>query len=94
MPVTTATSRAITTRGSLSGDTWLYRNEFAPARLADDEIAVATCLARMGEWLDGGPEVCSLADAAQDHSIGLAIEEAARSRRPVTTRGHVWDEPA
>jgi predicted dehydrogenase len=81
-------------KGITLGDTWLYRNPFVPARLADDEIAVATCLARMGEWLDGGPDVCSLADAAQDHHIGLAIEEAARTGRSVTTRGHVWDVPA
>ena len=80
--------------GITLGDTWLYRNPFAPARLADDEIAVATCLARMVEWLEGGPDVCSLADAAQDHHIGLAIEEAARTGRAVTVRGHVWDEPS
>ncbi len=80
--------------GITLGDTWLYRNPFAPARLADDEIAVATCLARMGEWLEGGPDVCSLADAAQDHHIGLAIEEAARKGRAVTVPGHVWDEPS
>jgi predicted dehydrogenase len=79
-------------KGITLGDTWLYRNPFAPARLADDEIAVATCLARMSEWLDGGPDVCSLADAAQDHHIGLAIEEAARTRRTVTTLGHIWDD--
>ena len=80
--------------GITLGDTWLYRNPFAPARLADDEIAVATCLARMGEWLEGGPDVCSLADAAQDHHIGLAIEEAARTGRTIPVPGHVWDEPS
>ncbi len=61
-----------------------------PARLADDEIAVATCLAGMVDWLEGGPDVCSLADAAQDHYLGLCIEEAARTGRPITTAGHVW----
>lgn len=77
--------------GITLGDEWLYRNPFVPARLSDDEIAVATCLARMGEWLEGGPEVCSLADAAQDHYLGLCIDEAARTGQPVTTTGHVWD---
>ena len=77
--------------GITLGETWLYRNPFVPARLADDEIAVATCLARMGEWLEGGPDVCSLADAAQDHHIGLAIREAARTGRPISLPGHVWD---
>jgi predicted dehydrogenase len=78
-------------RGITLGERWLYRNRFAPARLADDEIAVATCLARMGEWLEGGPDVCSLADAAQDHHIGLAIQEATRTGRAITLPGHVWD---
>jgi predicted dehydrogenase len=77
--------------GITLGETWLYRNPFVPARLADDEIAVATCLARMGEWLEGGPDVCSLADAAQDHHVGLAIGEAARTGRAITLPGHVWD---
>jgi len=80
--------------GITFGDEWLYRNPFAPARLADDEIAVATCLARMGEWLEGGPEVCSLADAAQDHYLGLCIDEAARTGRPRVTTGHIWDAGA
>jgi len=78
-------------KGFTLGDEWLYRNPFVPARLSDDEIAVATCLARMGEWLDGGPDVCSLADAAQDHYLGLCIDEAARTGQPVTTTGHVWE---
>lgn len=81
-------------KGITLGDEWLYRNPFAPARLSDDEIAVATCLARMGEWLAGGPEVCSLADAAQDHYLGLCIDEAARTGQPITIAGHVWDQPA
>jgi predicted dehydrogenase len=81
-------------KGITLGDEWLYRNPFVPARLADDEIAVATCLAGMAAWLDGGPDVCSLADAAQDHYLGLCIDEAARTGRPVTTSGHVWDAAA
>ena len=76
--------------GYTLGDEWVYRNPFVPARLADDEIAVAACLAGMADWLEGGPDVCSLADAAQDHYLGLCIEQAATSGRPVTTRGHVW----
>ena len=87
----TATSRAITTRDHPRRHVALSEPiRSGPA--SDDEIAVATCLARMGEWLEGGPDVCSLADAAQDHHIGLAIEEAARTGRAITLPGHVWDE--
>jgi hypothetical protein len=76
--------------GFTLGDQWVYRNPFVPARLSDDEIAVATCLARMAAWLEGGPDVCSLADAAQDQYLGLCIAEAARTGQPVRTSGHVW----
>ncbi len=78
-------------KGITLGDEWVYRNPFVPARLSDDEIAVATCLAGMRDWLDGGPDVCSLADAAQDHYLGLCIDLAARTGEPVRTTGHVWD---
>jgi predicted dehydrogenase len=77
--------------GLTLGEAWVYRNPFAPGRLADDEIAVATCLERMADRLDGGPDVCSLADAAQDHYLALCIDEAARTGLPIVVAGHVWD---
>jgi predicted dehydrogenase len=79
-------------RGITLGAEWIYRNAFTPARLFDDEIAVATCLTGMAAWLDGGPDVCSLADAAQDHYLSLLIAEAARSGAPIRAAGHVWDK--
>jgi hypothetical protein len=78
-------------KGITLGDEWVYRNPFAPARLSDDEISIATCLSGMHAWLSGGPDVCSLADAAQDHYLGLLIAEAARTGEPVRAAGHVWD---
>ena len=77
-------------KGYTLGDAWLYRNPFVPARLADDEIAVATCLAGMADWLEGGPDVCSLADGAQDHYLSLCIDQAVASGRPIATTGHIW----
>ena len=41
--------------GITLGDEWVYRNPFVPARLTDDEIAVATCLERMVAYVEGGP---------------------------------------
>jgi predicted dehydrogenase len=78
-------------RGITLGQEWIYRNPFAPARLFDDEIAVATCLTGMAAWLEGGPDVCSLADAAQDHYLNLLIGEAARTGETVRSAAHVWD---
>jgi predicted dehydrogenase len=76
--------------GITAGAEWLYRNPFAPARLSDEEIAVATTLTRMHQWLDGGPGICSLAHGAQDHYLTLLMHEAAESGEPVRVRGHVW----
>ena len=72
----TATSRAITRWGSRSATRGSIATRSPRLGLADDEIAVATCLARIGGVARRRAEVCSLADAAQDHHIGLAIEEA------------------
>jgi hypothetical protein len=69
--------------GITLGDEWVYRNPFVPARLTDDEIAVATCLSRMGAYVEGGPALCSLAEAAWDHELGLRMAEAASSGRTV-----------
>jgi len=76
--------------GITCGTEWLYRNPFSPARLSDEEVAVATTLARMYQWLDGGPAICSLAHGAQDHYLTLLMDQAAESGQPVRVRGHVW----
>ncbi|SFJ65705.1 Gfo/Idh/MocA family protein [Cellulomonas sp. KH9] len=69
----------------------LYRNPFEGARLADDDLAVAHLLADTGAWVRGdGPAPYPLADGCQDHLLGLAIEEAARTGEPVTTAAEPW----
>jgi predicted dehydrogenase len=78
-------------KGITFGSEWLVRTEFPAARLSDDELAVATCLARMGEYVDGGPGYCDLADGVQDHYLGLMIDAAAASGEPVRVSGHLWD---
>jgi Oxidoreductase family, NAD-binding Rossmann fold len=69
--------------GLTLGDEWVYRNPFVPARLTDDEIAVASCMQRMLEYLEGGSAFCSLAEAAWDHELSLAMAEAATTGRTV-----------
>jgi predicted dehydrogenase len=69
--------------GITAGEAWMYRNPFVPARLTDDEIAVATCLQRMAEYVDGGTGFCSLAEAAWDHELTLRMGEAVASGGPL-----------
>jgi len=77
-------------KGMMLGDEWLVRNPFAPARLADDEIAIATCMQRMAEFINGGPDFCSLAQASQDHYLSLMINRAAVSGEALYCEPQPW----
>lgn len=76
--------------GVIAGERWVYRNPFAPGRLYDDEIAIATCLQKMADYVDGGPSFYGLPEAAQDHYIGLMIERAIATGSTVTTVQQAW----
>ncbi len=69
----------------------VYRNPWQGTRLSEDDIAVASHLAAMGLWVrDEGPEPCPLAQGCQDHAVGLAIEESARTGADVRVAKEVW----
>lgn len=71
--------------------TVLYRNPFVGARLADDDLAVAHLLERTGAWARGdGPAPYPLAEACQDHLLGLAIQESIATGAPVRTTREPW----
>jgi predicted dehydrogenase len=73
-----------------AGDRRVYTNRFAPARLPDEEIAIATCLAAMHDRVHGRPGSYDLAQACQDHYIGLMIERAVTEGQPVHTTRQPW----
>ncbi len=77
-------------KGILAGADWIYRNPFAPARLTDDEIAVATCLEKMAAYAAGGPDFYSLAEASQDHYLSLLIDQAVQTGEAVVARRQPW----
>lgn len=77
-------------KGIMAGDEWLYRNPVVPGRLADDEIAVATCLLGMDRYVRTGTEFYSLAAAAQDQYLSLLVDQAVREQRPVTSETQIW----
>ncbi|MCV2394933.1 Gfo/Idh/MocA family oxidoreductase [Actinotalea sp. M2MS4P-6] len=69
----------------------VYRNPWVGTRLSEDDIAVASNLAATGAWARGeAPGPYSLADACQDHAVGLAIEESARLGADVRVAPDVW----
>lgn len=77
-------------RGLISGSDWVYLNPFLPARLSDDEIAIAECLVRMHAHVAGGPPVYSLAEAAQDHYLALLMKQAAATGEAVRSEPQPW----
>jgi hypothetical protein len=77
-------------KGYLAGERWLYRNPFLPGRLTDDEIAVATSLAGMADYLAGGPPVYSLAEACQDRYLDMLIARAAETGEVIESETQPW----
>jgi hypothetical protein len=77
-------------KGIEAGGRWLYRNPFVPARLSDEEIAIAAALEKMGAYVDGGPAVYSLAEACQDRYLDMMIAQAVEGGQPVTSETQPW----
>lgn len=79
-------------QGIQAGSDFVYTNPFAPARLYDDELAIATCLHLMANYVKGGPSFYDLAEASQDHYIGMLIQEAIQTGETITSERQIWAE--
>ena len=76
--------------GITLGESWVWKNPFFAARLADDELAIAECLARMETFIGGGPGFYSLAEALHDHHLGICLDQAAKEGLVVRTERMPW----
>jgi len=77
-------------KGIYAGEEWVYTNPFIPGKFTDDEIAIAACLRKMDQYVNGGQEFYSLAEASQDHYLALMIEEAVSTNKIVITETQTW----
>ncbi len=77
-------------KGITAGDKWWYQNPFIPARLGDDEIAVATCMERMIAYAQGGPDFYSLAEASHDQYLALSLEQAVQAAKTIEIAPKNW----
>ncbi|MGN6403801.1 Gfo/Idh/MocA family protein [Sinomonas sp.] len=69
----------------------LWRNPFFGRRLNDEDIAMSGILLATARWVsDDGPPPYPLAEASQDHHIGLAIERAAQDGGLVSAGTEEW----
>ena len=71
----------------------IYKNPFIGLRLMDEEIAIATLMLRMKDWVEGsGSAPYPLREACQDHLISLAIDVSALTNKPAQTEREIWAE--
>ncbi|MFD2214953.1 Gfo/Idh/MocA family protein [Metabacillus endolithicus] len=77
--------------GIMLGEEYVYKNPFQYTRLNDDEIAVATCMLKMDEYLKTGKEFYTLQDALQDMYISLMMDEALKNpNQEIKTSKRSW----
>lgn len=69
---------------------WLYESRFMPARLYDDELAVAECMARMAEYAGGGEGFWGLEDEFTDMYFALLTGVALDSGEAIRARRQPW----
>ncbi|MDZ4046621.1 MAG: Gfo/Idh/MocA family oxidoreductase [Rhodoglobus sp.] len=72
-------------------DTEHWSNRFTPARLNDDELAVAEVMHRMSRFVRSGHPFYSLADASHDQYLSLLMDESVASGQPVDSARMPWD---
>ena len=77
-------------KGIVGGGKWWYENPFAPVRMADDELAVATSMAKMAEYARGGDNFYSLAEASHDQYLSLMMEQAVLRGQTVEAHAQAW----
>ncbi len=73
-------------KGIQLGQQMVYTNPLAPATLSDDEIAIGDLMLRMAR----GETPYPLAEACQDHYLGLMCEQALSSGAEVHTQTQPW----
>ncbi|MFT5377010.1 MAG: putative dehydrogenase [Candidatus Latescibacterota bacterium] len=78
-------------KGIQLGEEMVYENPLAPAALSDDEIAIGDLLLRMAAYVQGnGDAPYPLAEACQDHYLGIVCAQALESGREVQTQKQPW----
>lgn len=79
--------------GIMLGEEFLYRNPFQNARLNDDEIAVASCMEKMAEYVKKGKGFYSLKDGLQDMYISLIMDKALENpNKEIRMETQTWSE--
>jgi predicted dehydrogenase len=69
----------------------VFKNPFTGLRFMDEEIAIATLMVKMADWINGNAKApYPLSEACQDHLISLAIDESISSGNTIKTQKQDW----
>ena len=69
----------------------VFKNPFTGLRFMDEEIAIATLMVQMADWINGNAKApYPLNEACQDHLVSLAIDESIALGKSVTTAKQDW----
>ena len=69
----------------------VFKNPFTGLRFMDEEIAIATLMVQMADWINGNANApYPLNEACQDHLVSLAIDESIALGKSVTTAKQDW----
>jgi len=77
-------------RAVLGGGEILYQNPFTPARWSDDEIAVATSLARMQVYVETGESFYGVPEGCHDRYLDILISESVRQGKTIEAAPQPW----
>ena len=77
-------------KGIIGDGQWLYRNPYQGSRLSDDEIAIASCLDAMNDYVCGGASFYGLDEATQDFYLSALIDEAAKNGCTIRSETQSW----
>lgn len=75
-----------------AGADQVYRNPFGGIRLSDDEIAIATVLKKMGEYVRGGESFYSFEEGCQDQYLDILMKEAMQTGKTVISKPQIWQK--
>jgi predicted dehydrogenase len=77
-------------RSIVGGSEIFYENPFPGARWIDDEIAVATSMAKMQTFVETGESFYGAAEACHDRYLDILIGESIKSGEPVQAVAQAW----
>ena len=76
--------------GIIWGTKWAYQSPFGVRRLSDDEIAIATVIQNMSDYIISGKSFYSFNEGCQDQYLDILMKKSIETGRTVETKPQTW----